>query len=537
MTNSFRAGLLAATCSLGLITGAPAGAETLAEAVALAYQTNPTLRAQRASLRAVDETVVQARAGYAPTVSAAASANVTDTLDSEPFTNRLTGQTQETRPGTDAISAQLNLSQPVYTGGRIAASVDNARANVLAAREQLRTIEANILLNVIGAYVDVRRDEEAVRIRQENTAVLQRQLEEARARFEVGEITRTDVAQAEGRLALSIANLATTQAQLANSRARYASVVGQNPGQLAPEPSLPPLPATVDEAYAVAETESPLIRTADFAARAARAATRAARAQFAPSVNLQGSARAQQSPIGTNIFGVGSDEIEDRFSLGLNASIPLFSGGLNASRVREALERENQARFQIDQQRRRVLNDVAQSWNQLVSARASLIANQEQVRATRVAFEGVTAEQQVGLRTTLDVLNAQQELRNAELLLIGARRDAYVAEASTLAAMGRLEAQNLIAGVPIYDPTYTVQRRGLREGALEYEDVLERLDRRESFQLERPARTTVPTVEAPFQPDAEWRPQSAPVVVPQAPPPPVTPQPASPPVVGDPVGG
>ena len=513
MTNSFRAGLLAATCSLGLIAALPAGAETLAEALALAYQTNPTLRAQRAQLRAIDETVVQAQSAYAPQADADANVRYRENLTA--------GQ------GVGDLGGSLSVNQTLFSGGRNAAEVAGARADVLSSREQLRSVETSVLLSVIQAYADIRRDEEALRIRTDNVAVLRRQVEEAGTRFEVGEITRTDVAQSEARLALSQSSLAGAQAALANSRARYASVVGQNPGELAPEPPLPALPATVDEAYTVAELESPEIRAAAFAERAARTRVRAAQASFAPSVGLSGSYSAGKQPLQLDLR-----DINQNAAVSIGASIPLFTGGLNASRVRQALERENAARFQIDEARREVLNDVAVSWNGLLAARASFTANEEQVRAATVAFEGVTAEQQVGLRTTLDVLNAQQELRNAELLLVNARRDAFVAQATTLAAMGRLQAQNLIAGVPIYDPTYTVQRRGLRDGAVPYEGFLERLDGRESFQLERPARTTVPTVEAPFQPGAEWRPQSAPVVLPQAPPPPVTPQPASPVSIG-----
>lgn len=513
MTNSFRAALAAATCTLAL-TGwsTSASSETLAEAVALAYQTNPTLRAQRAQQRAVDESVIQAQSAYAP------SADASGTLRYDENFNAGQGD-------TDA-GASLNVRQSLYSGGRIAASVSGARADVLTGREQVRSVETNVLLSVIQAYVDIRRDEEALRIRTDNLTVLRRQLEETRARFEVGEITRTDVAQSEARLALAQANLANSQATLANSRARYASVVGQNPSELAPEPPLPALPATVEEAYAIAEAESPEIRGADFAELGSRARVRAARAEFAPTVNVDGAYSASRAPL---FGGPGTaDNLNQSANVRLGASIPLFSGGLNASRVRQALERENTARFRVDEARRGVLNDVAQAWNGLLAARASLISNQEQVRATGVAFEGVSAEAQVGLRTTLDVLNAQQELRNAELLLVNARRDAYVAEASTLAAMGRLQAQNLIGGVPIYDPTYTVQRRGLRDGALPYEGFLERLDGRQPLTLERPARTTVPTVEAPLSDAAEWRPQSAPVVVPRIPPPPVTPMPALP---------
>lgn len=527
MSRNYRAALLAAACATAL--AGPAGAETLAEAVALAYQTNPTLRAQRSQLRALDETVVQAQTGYAPQASAGVTASIENGFDRTRRGNIL----NPGRGSTDALGAQLNVAQPLYTGGRVAASISGARADVLSGREQLRSVETNVLLSVIQAYADIRRDEEALRIRTENVSVLRRQLEEAGARFEVGEITRTDVALSEQRLALSESNLALAQATLANSRARYASVVGQNPGELAPEPPLPALPATVDEAYAIAEAESPRIRSADFAQLGARARTRAARAEFSPSLRLQGSAQASQSPIGLDVLGSGRDTINDQFTLQLGGTIPIFTGGLNASRVRQSLERENTTRFQIDEARRTVLNDVARFWNGLVAARASVRANEEQVRAARVAFEGVRAEVEVGLRTTLDVLNAQQELRDAELLRATARRDAYVAEASVLAAMGRLEAANLIGGVPIYDPTYTVQRRGLREGAVPYESLVERLDRVGVPSLERPNRTVPPTVEAPVDDTAEWRPQSEPQVIPRTPPPPVTPQPSSPPSVAE----
>lgn len=509
MTKSYRAALTAASCVALLAGGAaPAGAETLAEAIALAYQTNPTLRAQRAQQRALDETVIQARAAYAPTLDASAVTNFTQSLDNGVDSN--------------SASAALRAQQNIYSGGRIASSVQTARADVVSGREQLREIEANVLLSVVQAYVDIRRDEEALRIRTDNVVVLQRQLEEAGARFEVGEITRTDVEQSRARLALSQANLAVAQATLANSRARYSAVVGQNPGQLAPEPALPPLPASVDEAYAIAEAENPTIRRADAAETAARARVRAARSEFAPTVGLSASLSGAQAPV-----GIRFDDFVDRSaSVDLNASIPLFTGGLNASRVRQALESENSARFQIDAARRSVLNDVAVAWNGVLAARASFIANQEQVRATTVAFEGVQAEFQVGLRTTLDVLNAQQELRNAELLLVNARRDTYVAEASVLSAMGRLEAPNLIGDVPLYDPTYVVQRRGLRDGQLPYEGLLERLDERGVSPLERPNRIVPPVVEAPFTPGGVWRPRSAPVVVPKAPPPSVSLQPA-----------
>jgi outer membrane protein len=202
MSRNGRAAWLAAVC-VAAISG-PAWAETLAEAVALAYQTNPALRGQRAQLRGLDEGILQARAGYAPRVSLGVNARVEDSLDGATQRNQFTGRNVgELDTGTDSLDASLTVDQAIYTGGRTAAAIDSARADVEAGREQLRQVETNVLLNVISAYVDIRRDQEALRIRSENLDVLRRQVDETRARFEVGEITRTDVAQAEQRLAQS----------------------------------------------------------------------------------------------------------------------------------------------------------------------------------------------------------------------------------------------------------------------------------------------------------------------------------------------
>lgn len=474
-----RGAVFAAVSIVALLGAAAAQAETLAEAIALAYQTNPNLQAQRAQLRALDENYVQARSQYRPAASLGGSAS---------YTRRSRGTFGDF--DSDSLGATLNLSQPIYSGGRVNADIRATQADILAAREQLRGVEAQVLLNVVQFYSDVRRSVAALAIRENNVAVLRRQLEETQARFEVGEITRTDVAQAEARLAAAEALYASNQAQLAVDRANYTSVVGSAPTELAPEPPLPGLPSTISAAFDIAESDNPNLRAADFSAQAAEARVALARSAYRPTVSATASLGA------TGPFGIDADRYVSSATIGANASIPLFTGGLNDSRVRQALEQENVARITIETRRREVNQQVSSSWNQLLSARAGLLANEEQVRAARVAFQGVQEEQRVGLRTTLDVLNAEQELRNAELSLVQARRDAYVAGATTLAAMGRLEAEDLVTGVSAYDPTANFERVR-REGAVPWEGVIQRIDAIGAPQTSTPRRPAVPPATPP----------------------------------------
>ncbi len=466
MSKSRRAGLLAAVCSVGLLAGlsAPAQAETLADAIALAYQTNPTLQGQRASQRALDESVVQARTGLRPSLSLSADASWRDTEVTDSNAGTLTSRSS---------GAGLSVSQPLYTGGRVSSDISAARADVLTGREGLRGVEAQVLQTVITAYVDVRRDQERLRIATDNVAVLQRQLDEARARFEVGEITRTDVAQAEARFAGARASFSSAQAQLAISRASYAAVVGQNPGDLAAEPSLKGLlPTTVDEAFIAAEDANPQVLAAEYGERASAARLAAARAERRPTVSASGSVGYDSPGFGGQFENYGQSVAGS-----VTVRVPLFTGGLINSGIRAATERNRSDQMAIEEARRAALRTVSQAWNSLVGARANLVANEEQVRATRIAFEGVRQEAQVGLRTTLDVLNAEQELRNAELALVNARRDEYVASASLLAAMGKLEARYLIPDVQTYDPVLNANRVNASWGWVPWEPVVEAVDR------------------------------------------------------------
>ncbi|WP_426011612.1 TolC family outer membrane protein [Caulobacter sp. DWR2-3-1b2] len=488
MSNSRRAVLLAAACSIGLVTGlvsvafpSTVMAETLTDALALAYQTNPTLQAQRANQRAADEGVVQAKTAFRPALSASADVSGQRTELANPGTTAtFVNGAMVNVPNRDnrtinTSSAGLSLAQPLYSGGRATANLTAAQADVLAGREDLRSVEQSVLGNVIQSYVDVRRDQERLRIANENVAVLSRQLEESDARFEVGEITRTDVAQSQARLAAARASQSSAQAILAASRAAYAAVVGQNPTDLAPEPSLAALlPTSVEQAFDSIDQFNPQVQAARYAEQAAAARVAVARSAYRPTV----SARAGLGWDAQNLNGAGSQfgDYGRALTGSITASVPLFTGGLNGSQVRAATERENAARIAVEGAKRSALQQVSTAWNNLLASRSNLVSNEEQVRATRIAFEGVRQEQQVGLRTTLDVLNAQLELANAEVSLVVARRDEYVASASVLQAMGVLNLANLAPAVERYDPVKSYDKVNHAFGWVPWEPVIQAID-------------------------------------------------------------
>ena len=487
-----RSRTLASVAVVALAMGAgivPAGAETLQEAIGLAYRTNPSLQAQRANQRALDESVVQARAGLRPSVSASVGANYSRTesdrittpgqvlsIDTDgdgvaDATATLPGSTTGGSVETDSATASISLSQNLWTAGRTARAIDTAEAQIRAGRENLRAVEQQVMIGVIQAYADVVRDMEILRIRQENLTVLRRQLDESNARFEVGEITRTDVAQSEARLAQSEADLATAQAQLSVSRAAYAAVVGQSPADMEVMPALPGLPADFDTALDIALVENPNVRAAAYNLTAAEANVAAARSEYLPSARLQAS-------YGGTSNEFSSFALDDRtsFTAGATVSVPLFTGGLNRSRVAQALERANAAQINVEGERRTVLQNVSAAYAQALAAESTLRANEEAVRAATVAAEGVRAEAQVGLRTTLDILNQELELRSAQVARASSLRNQYVAQAQLLAAMGRLGGPNLNPTLDVYDPTdnYNAVRN---RGALPWDGAIEALDR------------------------------------------------------------
>ncbi len=487
MSKSLRGRLLAAIFSAGVAGAfaAPAFAETLADAIALAYDTNPSLQAQRATQRALDENYVQARSGWRPQIAFQSSAAFTEFATPRSARGELIDTNGDGIPDTQLPikgdgrdffnngNLGISLSQPIWTGGRTAAAVSAAQGDILSGREGLRRVEAQVMLAVVQAYVDVRRDQEGVRIRQLNVDVLRKQLEESKARFDVGEITRTDVAQSESRLAGAQALLQSAIAQLGNSRANYAAIVGQNPGELAPEPSLAfLLPANADDAFGIAEKFSPVLRAQQFAEQASRARVAAARAERMPSVSLRGTL-GYSGEIQPFDGGLWAKQVQGVAVV----TVPLFTGGLTTSRIRQSVERNNTDRINIETQRRSVLQTITQAWNQLVAARANIDSTDEAVRAAKIAAEGTTEEQKVGLRTTLDVLNAEQELRNDELTAVAARHDEYLAAATVLSAMGRLEGKDLIPSITQYDPKRNFRKLRFSLGYVPWEEPIATVDR------------------------------------------------------------
>lgn len=460
-----------AACSVALAAAAgSAMAETLADAIALAYQTNPTLAAQRANLRFIEEGVVQARAGLRPSVNAQVSGEY------QRLGRRTSSFGQAQNPQeTQQASAQLNFSQPLYTGGRVTAQIRSAEADSLSEAETLRQTEADTVQQVIQSYVNVRRDLQALAIRRENVEILQRQVRETRIRFEAGEVTKTDVAQSEAQLAQAQAQLATAQAQLALSRAAYANVVGQSPGELAPEPPLK-LPATIEQAFDRAQEFNPSIRSAEYSRQGAVAQLAQAKAARRPSVSLNGSIGYTGSRAQPFTGGLDSGAFFDFSQATVTLTQPIFSGGAISSQIRQAVERENFFTIQLEGARRTTVQQLSQAWNQLLAARANIAAGEEQVRAARIAFEGAQAEQAVGLRTTLEVLTAQQVLRDAELALVTARRDEYVAAAQVLNETGQLAAANIVADLPEEPRRHDFERLQKTTGYVPWEEVLNRVD-------------------------------------------------------------
>ncbi len=432
---------------LALSTAPGVKAETLADAIALAYQSNPKLQEQRASQRALDETVVQAEAGYGPTANVQATVQgATNSYPSDP-----------TAPAHDPVisspsntsNAVITLTQPIYTGGRVSSQVSAARASVLAGREQLRAAEQSILANVIEVYSDVLRDQESLGIAKESVAALQRELSDAEARASAGEITLTDVAQTKSRLAAAVAQLAAIDTQLANSRANFVAVVGQTAENLAAPPSLDAvIPRNLEEAVSEAETNSPVLQQSVFTERSSASRVAAARAQAYPTVSLQANLGYYGGSLGPYTPFANYNNSASALAV---VSMPLFTSGLISSQVRQALETNNIDRIAIEDARRQLVLRVSQAWNGLIGGKARMAAEVEQVRSAEVAFEDSRVEAGAGLRSTLDVLISEQDLQAARLALASAKSDAYFAGAAVLAAEGRLQLAYLAPGTPAED--------------------------------------------------------------------------------------
>jgi outer membrane protein len=430
-----RLALLSVACIA--VSSAAVSAETLKSALAKAYATNPDLNAQRASVRATDEGVPQALAGYRPTVSATADYGIQNTT-----TRGVGGTSGVTNPG----SVGITISQPVFQGFRTRNNTKAAKAQVLAARSVLANTEQNVLLQAVQAYMNVLRDESVLNLRRQNVFAIQQELTAARDRFEVGEGTRTDIAQAEARLSQSSSQVNLAESNLAASRATYRQVIGVEPRGLAPgAPFMSLVPSSLTTALAIALKEHPAIVSAQYNVDAASFQVSAAEGELLPNVSLEGSvSRRWESSTGANTV--------DSASLVGRVSVPIYQAGSVSSRIRQAKEVLGQRRLELDSFREQVRASVVSSYNSLLASRASADAARKQVSAQRLALEGVTEEQKVGQRTTLDVLNSQQELIEARVTQVTAERDTVVASFSLLSSIGKLTADSLNLAVAQYKP-------------------------------------------------------------------------------------
>lgn len=430
--------IAAFVCVLG---SEAASAQSLIQSMSNAYRNNPQLQGQRARQRATDEQVPQALSNWRPQVT---------------ITGQIGRATDEVRtPGsptpvlnTDRTPrlAQVQVTQPIFRGGQTIAETSRAENNVLAGRAQLIGTEQTVLLDVVTSYINLLRDQAVRDLNANNVQVLQRQLAAARDRFRVGEITRTDVAQAEDRLAGARANLTQAEGNVATSRATFQRVVGLPPRNLTPVAMPRNLPASQQQAEQAA-LDAPAVVAARYLESAALDDVRIIVGQLLPQISLQGTL--------THSVDTGQTPGQERDTAQILAvlTMPLYSAGLIDSRVRAARQTAVQRRYELEDARRRAIEEAARAFQSLNTARARINALRTQIRAAEIALQGVEQEARVGSRTTLDVLDAEQNLLTANTNLVTTQRDQLLAAFQLMQSTGRLTAWNMELPVEVYDPT------------------------------------------------------------------------------------
>ena len=459
-----------ASITLALLLPVFAQAQTLQDALTSAYNTNPQLQAERATLRATDENVPQALANWRPTVQISGSEGIDHNSQHQDCSklslgiNPCTGASASLTPAqlaaiglssspntlnsTANLSPQtqaLTVSQPIYRGGRTEAQTEQAMNLVRSERAHLSSIEETVLLSAVTDYMNVVRDQATLDLNINNEQVLRRQLEAAQDRFRVGEVTRTDVAQAEAAYAAAIAGRQQAAGNLQISRSAYERDIGQAPGKLAPPSGVPELPTSRDEVTALATDTNPDVISAQFAQQAAEDNIRVVRGQLLPTISLNASAQRLSET-------QGAGKVIDDFSLTGQLTMPLYEGGAIYSQSRQASQTAAQRRSQVDNARVTAVQQAAQAWEQLVSDRAQITSEQSQIKANEIALDGVQQEASVGSRTVLDILNAEQILFQSRVNLVTSQHDEVVAEFALASALGRLTAKQLNLPVVFYDP-------------------------------------------------------------------------------------
>lgn len=441
-----RGGLLAAAATGALLIGSGAQADTLRDALVRTYNSNPTITGQRANLRTLDESVAIARAQGRPQLSATAGVN-------QDLTRTGGGNGRNLNAGVD-------VSYPLFSGGAIRNQIRAADERVLAGRANLRATEGDIFTEAVGAYMDVIRDRSIVTLNRNQVRVLDTNLQASRDRFEVGDLTRTDVAQSEARRALAQSNLELAEGRLTGSEENYRRVIGALPDELQPPPPLPPLPATPEQAVEIALRNNADLVAIAAQARAAGRDVSVARADRLPTVSAIASGRATDY-LGTadTQFGPGAADSTTQTGVGVQARIPLYQGGLVGARVRQAQAFQSQLLEQGVEIERAVVAQTRAAFSSYQASIEAIESNEVAVSANSLALEGTRAEQGVGTRNVLDVLNAEQELLNSQVALVTARRDAYVAGFALLNAMGQAEIDDLnLDGGYIYNPVANYDR-------------------------------------------------------------------------------
>ena len=448
LVRSLSAALLISTATVEL-----SSAETIKGALAKAYENNSTLNSARAGVRIVDEDVAIAKSGYRPTITGDASASYSSRTDA--VTNR--GARLET--GSFGITISQTLFDGFGTKNRVAA----AEAQVLAQRENLRNSEQNILFDAASAYMNVIRDRQIAAFRKKNLAFLLEQVRAANARFEVGEGTRTDVAQADASRQSAIAQLNAAEAQAKSSAASYRQVVGEEPGKLdAAAPLAKLMPKSIDQALEMAAGEHPAILANYHLVDATEFGVKVAESALLPTLGLQGklsktyentdSSPATSRDVLGRVTSNNSKSATGAASIGLQLTVPIYQGGRVSAQVRQEKERLGKARIDTDVARDQVRQAVTSAWTQMMAAKAAVAANKQLVSAARLALDGVVEERKVGQRTTLDVLNAQKDVTDAQISLADSQRNVVVASYAVLSASGRLNIRRLGLGVAEHKP-------------------------------------------------------------------------------------
>ena len=427
----------------------PVLADELRDALVMAYHTNPTLQAARAQQRAIDESVPIARAPGLPSLSGTATYTEFVKTSSNSFTSP-----------SRSFDANAQLGVPIYTGGSVKNSVRGAETRVQAGRADLRGVESGVFAQVVAVYMDVILAQEVVKLNRENVKRLEVNLQAAKDRFEIGDLTRTDVAQSDSRLATARGQVRSAEANLIAARERYIQIVGQPPVNLQAPPPLVGLPASGEEAVAIALDHNPDLLASQQRAKAAGFDVRVAGAGKLPRISLFAGAGYSDylGTLGGSIPGKFAQQ-SSTAQVGVRATVPIYQGGLPAAQRRAAQARQDAAMEQEVGVERAVIANVRTAFAQWRAAQSLIQSTQTAVDAATLSLEGVRAENTVGNRTILDILNAENELLNAQVQRATAQRNAYVAGFNLLSAMGKAEARDLgLDGGVLYDPQANYDR-------------------------------------------------------------------------------